>query len=114
MVISQGDVCWADLGRPSGSEPTVRRPVLAVQGDSFNRSRIGTIVCVPLASNPRRADAPGNVLLASDVTGLPKDSAANVSQSVTLDRKVLSEPVGTLPAAKLQLVLSGLDVVLGR
>jgi mRNA interferase MazF len=114
VVISQGDVWWADLGEPQGSEPGYRRPVIVVQGDSFNRSRISTVVCVPLTSNLRWADAPGNVRLGGSVTGLPKDSVANVSQVVTLDRSALTEPVASLPDAKLALVLAGIDVVLGR
>jgi len=114
MVISQGDVWWADLGAPVGSQPGFRRPVVVVQGDSFNRSRISTVVCVPLTSNLRLADAPGNVLLDCDATGLAKDSVANVSQPVTLDRLSLTERVGTLPSAKLDLVLYGIDIVLSR
>ena len=114
MVISQGEVWWADLPEPSGSEPGFRRPVVVVQGDSFNRSRIATVVCVPLTSNLRWAEAPGNVLLASKVTGLPKDSVANVSQLVTLDKSSLTDRVGKLSKAKLELVLFGIDVVLGR
>jgi mRNA interferase MazF len=113
-VISQGDVCWADFGRPMGSAPAHTRPVMVVQGDPFNRSKIATVVCVPLTSNLRRAGAPGNVLLAADLTGLPKDSVANVSQVATVDRKWLSPPVGRLTERKLGLVLSGIDVVLGR
>ena len=85
-----------------------------VQCDAFNRSRIATVVCIPLSSNLRWADAPGNVLLTADVTGLPRDSVANVSQPVTLDRDVLTDPVGRLPEAKLELVLSGIYIVLGR
>jgi mRNA interferase MazF len=114
MVISQGDVWWADLGEPVGSEPGFRRPVVVVQGDSFNRSRIATVVCIPLTSNLRLADAPGNVLLERDTTGLSKDSVANVSQPVTLDRASLTERVGKLADAKLDLVLYGIDVVLSR
>lgn len=114
MVISQGEVWWADLPEPSGSEPGFRRPVLVVQGDAFNRSRIATVVCVPLTSNLRWTEAPGNVLLSSKVTGLPKDSVANVSQLVTLDKSSLTEQVGKLSKAKLELVLFGIDVVLGR
>jgi len=114
VVISQGDVCWVDLGSPSGSQPGYRRPVVVVQSDAFNRSRIGTVVCVPLTSNLRWADAPGNVPLTADLTGLPKDSVANVSQPVTLARDTLTDPVGKVPDAKLQLVLSGIQVVLGR
>jgi len=114
MVIAQGEIWWADLSEPQGSEPGFRRPVVVVQSDSFNRSRIATVVCVPLTSNLHWADAPGNVLLTGAVTGLPKDSVANVSQPVTLDRAALTDPVGKLPDAKLELILYGLDVVLGR
>ena len=113
-MIVQGEVWWADLAEPSGSEPGFRRPVVVVQGDAFNRSRIATVVCVALTINLRWADAPGNVLLPARTTGLPKDSVANVSQLVTLDREALTEPVGALPAKKLELVLLGIDIVLGR
>lgn len=113
-MISQGEVWWADLADPAGSEPGFRRPVVIVQGDSFNRSRLATVVCVALTSNLRWAEAPGNVLLTSKATGLPKDSVANVSQIVTLDRGFLVERVGVLPGKKLELVLFGVDVVLGR
>ena len=113
-MIAQGEVWWAALREPSGSEPGFRRPVVVVQGDSFNRSRIATVVCVALTSNLRWAEAPGNVLLTSKATGLPKDSVANVSQIVALDRASLTERVGTLPDKKLELVLSGIDIVLGR
>jgi mRNA interferase MazF len=114
VVISQGEVWWADLPEPSGSEPGFRRPVVVVQGDPFNRSAIGTVVSVPLTSSLRWADAPGNVRLTARSTGLPRDSVANVSQIVTLDKTVLSERVGKLSSSKLELVLSGIDVVLGR
>ena len=114
MVISQGEVWWADIPRPTGSEPGFRRPVVVVQGDALNRSRIATVVCVPLTSNLKWADAPGNVLLAARSTSLPKDSVANVSQIVALDKAVLAERVGKLSPAKVDLLLSGIDVVLGR
>ena len=114
MTVAQGDVWWADLPEPSGSGPGFRRPVVVVQGDAFNRSRIATIVCVPLTSNLKWATAPGNVLLPASVTGLPKESIANVSQLVTLDKSDLTERVGKLARSKLELVLSGIDVVLGR
>lgn len=113
-MTAQGEVWWADLAEPSGSEPGFRRPVVVVQGDAFNRSHIATVVCVVLTSNLRWAEAPGNVLLSVRDTGLPKDSVANVSQLVTLDREALTERVGTLPAKKLELVLLGIDIVLGR
>lgn len=113
-MISQGEVWWADLPAPSGSAPGFRRPVLVIQGDAFNRSALRTTVCVALTSTLRWADAPGNVLLTARATGLPRDSVANVSQVVTLDRLCLIERAGKLPPPKLDLVLAGVDLVLGR
>ena len=114
MVISQGEIWWADLPAPAGSGPGFRRPVAVVQGDALNRSRIATAVCVPLTGNLRWADAPGNVFLTAGMTGLPKDSIANVSQIVTVDKDLLTERVGKISRAKLELLLAGIDVVLGR
>ena len=94
MVISQGDVCWAELPEPTGAG--FRRPAVIVQEDALNRSLLATVVCVPLTSNLRWADAPGNVLLTAAMTGLPGDSVANVSQVVALDRALLDERVGRI------------------
>jgi mRNA interferase MazF len=114
VTIAQGDVWWADLAEPRGSGPGFRRPVVVVQGDALNRSRIATVVCVPLTSNLKWTTAPGNVLLPASLTGLPKESVANVSQVVTLDKNDLTERTGRLARSKLELVLAGIDVVLGR
>lgn len=114
MVVSQGDVCWASLDVPTGSEAGFRRPVVVVQGDAFNASHLATVVVVPLTSNLRWAAAPGNVVLSAGRTGLPEDSVANVSQIVAVDRDVLSDRVGHLDTEELALVLAGIDVVLGR
>lgn len=114
MVVGQGEVWWAELPPPRGSGPGYRRPVVVVQGDALNRSHIATTVCVPLTSNLKLADAPGNVALPASITRLPKDSVANVSQIVAVDKALLTERVGTLPGAKIELVLSGIDIVLGR
>jgi len=114
VVISQGEIWWADLGEPAGSAPGYRRPVLVVQGDVLNRSRIGTVLCVPLTSNLKWAEAPGNVTLTARQTGLDKDSVANVSLTVAIDKDQLAERVGKVPQRKLDLVLAGIDVVLGR
>ncbi len=113
-MISQGEIWWADLANPAGSGPGFRRPVVVVQSDSFNRSRLATVLCVPLTSNLKWADAPGNVLLEIRLTGLPKESVANVSQVVALDKSLLTERAGKLSRAKTDLVLAGIDVVLGR
>ena len=114
MVVSQGEIWWADLPVPTGSAPGFRRPVVVIQGDAMNRSRIATVICVPLTSNLKWALAPGNVRLSTRLTGLPKDSVANVSQIITLDKGVLKARVGKLPNLKVQLILSGTDIVLGK
>jgi mRNA interferase MazF len=114
MVIAQGHVYWANLPDPTGSGPGFRRPVIVVQGDSLNRSRVRTVVCVPLTSNLAWADAPGNVNLPARTTGLPKDSVANTSQIVTLDRDLLTDEVGKLSKRQLESILSGIDIILGR
>lgn len=114
MVISQGEIWWADLGEPTGSGPGYRRPVAVVQCDSLNRSRVSTVVCVPLTSNLKWADAPGNVRLTARTTGLSQDSVANVSLIVAVDRRQLTECVGKLPRRQVDLVLAGIDIVLGR
>lgn len=113
-MISQGEIWWADLPPPAGSGPGFRRPVVVVQGDALNRSNIATVVCIPLTSNLAWADAPGNVLLPARMTTLPKDSVANISQIITLDKSALTERVSKLSSAKLELLFTGLDVVLGR
>lgn len=114
MVISQGEIWWADLPAPTGSGPGFRRPVVVVQCDALNRSRISTVVCVPLTSNLKWGLAPGNVRLSARLTGLPKDSVANVSQIVSMDKSLLTARVGKLSRAKLELLFSGIGVVLGK
>jgi mRNA interferase MazF len=113
LVIERGDVWWAELGEPRGSEPGFRRPLVVVQVDAFNKSRIQTVVCVVLSSNLRLADAPGNVVLARHDSGLPKDSVANVSQIVTVDRALLTERAGKLPTHVRNRIDRGLRLVLG-
>jgi mRNA interferase MazF len=87
---------------------------MVIQGDALNRSRIATVLCVPLTSNLRWTDAPRNALLGARITGLPRHSVANVSQLVTFGRDALNDCVGKLPRAKLQLIFAGIDVILGR
>jgi mRNA interferase MazF len=105
MVIAQGDIWWADIPAPRGSEPGYRRPVIVVQGDHLNVSNLATVVCVPLTSNLKWATAPGNIRLGKSQTGLPKDSVANASAIASLDKGILSERVGRLSNAKLKLIL---------
>lgn len=113
-MIAQGEVWWADLADPIGSSAGYRRPVLIVQGDALNESRIATALCVPLTSNLKWAEAPGNVLLRERETGLGRDSVANVSLLVAVDKGQLDERAGQVQRRTLELVLAGIDVVLGR
>ena len=103
---------WADLGDAVGSSPGYRRPVVVVQSDAFNASRIHTVVVVVITSNLRRIEAPGNVLLRSPVSGLPRDSVANVSQIVTLDRDSLTERAGALDGPVMNAIARGMRLVL--
>ena len=113
MVIERGQIWWAELGEPTGSEPGFRRPVLVVQSDTFNRSRLRTVLAVVLTTNLRLVEAPGNVLIPAKAGGLPKDSVANVSQIVTVDRDFLTESVGRIRGQHLKDVEHGLRLVLG-
>jgi mRNA interferase MazF len=112
VVIERGDVWWANLGEPRGAEPGFRRPLLVVQADAFNRSRIETAIVVVLTSNLRLLNAPGNVLVPKRTAGLPKDSVANVSQVLTVDRDILAEKAGKLSGDILSAVDAGLRLVL--
>ena len=103
---------WAELAEPRGSEPGFRRPLLVVQADAYNRSRIRTVIGVVLTSNLRLVEAPGNVLVPARVSGLPRDSIANVSQIVTLDRDYLVKLAGKLDPKTLRQVDQGLRLVL--
>lgn len=113
MVVERGQIWWADLGEPDGSEPGFHRPILIVQDDAFNRSRLRTVIAVVLTTNLRLLDAPGNVLLAAKITGLPKDSVVNVSQVITVDRDFLLHLAGRVRGQVLRDVEAGLRFVLG-
>lgn len=112
MVIERGQIWWADLGEPAGSEPGFRRPVLVVQNDAFNRSRLRTVLAIVLSSNLRLVDAPGNVLIPAKASALPKDSVANVSQIVTIDCDFLTELAGRVRGQQMRDVENGLRLVL--
>ena len=110
--MKRGEIWWAELSVPEGSGPGYRRPVLIVQADAFNRSRISTVVAAVISSNLRLADAPGNIFLSRRLSGLPKDSVINISQLVTLDREYLSDKAGKLSARHMAAVDDGLKLVL--
>jgi mRNA interferase MazF len=111
-VIERGGIYWVDLDEPRSSRQGKRRPVLVVQSDSYNASRLGTVVAVVITSNTSLAALPGNVFLPASVTGLPKDSAVNVTAIVTLDKTDLRDPVGVLPGYLNDDVSRGLRLVL--
>jgi mRNA interferase MazF len=112
VVVERGQIWWADLDEPSGSEPGYRRPILVIQSDAFNRSRIRTVIGVALTTNLRLVEAPGNVLVPARASGLPRDSVANVSQVLTVNRDSLSEAAGRLRGQVLKDVEAGLRLVL--
>jgi len=112
LVIARGEVWWADLQDPIGAAPGYRRPVVVVQSDAFNRSRIATVTVVVLTANLRLVEATGNVLLPARAAGLPRDSIVNVSQVLTVDRSVLTERVKQLPPALIDQVDEGLRLAL--
>ncbi len=108
----RGEIWWANLPDPVGSEPGYRRPVLVVQDDTFNQSCISTIVVVIITSNTQLAEAPGNVLLPCAVSSLSRDSVANISQIFTVDKTFLVERIGALPDYLQEEVDEGLRTVL--
>jgi mRNA interferase MazF len=110
--LQRGEIWWADLPAPRRSEPGYRRPVLVIQADSFNRSRIQTVIVAVITSNVDLAEAPGNVLLPADSSGLPRDSVVNVSQLLTLDRAFLTEQAGKMPLRLRKAVDEGLRMAL--
>ena len=111
--MERGEIWWASLPDPRGSAPGFRRPVVIVQADAFNRSRIGTVIVAAITSNVTLAAAPGNVVLNRRASGLPKASVVNVSQVLTVDRSSLTEPVRTLPKKDMTLIDNGLRLVMG-
>jgi len=113
VVIARGDVYWVDLGSPEGSRPALRRPVVVVQDDAYNQSRIATTLVAALTSNVALAGMPGNVLVPAGAAGLPRDSVVNVTALVTVNKVDLVERAGALPAALAYDVSRGLAQVLG-
>jgi mRNA interferase MazF len=111
--MQRGEIWWANLPEPTGSGPGLRRPVLIVQADAFNQSRIQTVIVAVMTKNLNLAEAPGNVLLSARVSHLPVDSVVNVSQLLTLDKLLLTDYVSTLTAKKIKQIEAGLRLVLG-
>ncbi len=112
MVIRRGEIWWATLPEPVGSEPGYRRPIIVIQSNRLNRSKIATVIAVVITSNTALANAPGNLFLPQKATGLPKDSVANVSQIISTDKRFLTERVSSLPSKLLEQVEAGLRLVM--
>lgn len=112
VTVRRGEIWWAKLPEPRGSEPGFRRPVLIVQSDAFNASPIQTLLVAVVTSNLKLAEAPGNVKLTAESSGLPRDSVVNVSQIFTLDRRFLREFAGKLNSRSRRLVDDGLRLVM--
>jgi mRNA interferase MazF len=108
----RGDICWADLGEPRGSKPAKRRPVLVIQADAYNASKLGTTLVAVITSNTALAAMPGNVFLPAVASGLPKDSVLNVTALITVDKADLDPPVSRLPASLMTEIDRGLRRVL--
>lgn len=112
MVVKRGEIWWASLAAPRGSEPGYRRPVVVVQSDAFNQSQIQTVIVAFITSNTRLARAPGNLTLTREQSGLLRESVINVSQVITIDKRYLTERVGMLPLKQLSELDDGLRLVL--
>jgi mRNA interferase MazF len=112
MVINQGDVFWVDLGEPAGSEPAYRHLYLVIQNNVFNRSRISTVVVCSLTSNLQRVESPGNVLLEKGEANLPKSSVVNITQLFTVDKRDLTEKIGSISRDRITQVLEGIELLI--
>ena len=113
VVVNRGEIWWVDLPDPVASEPGYRRPMIVIQVEEFNRSTIKTVIVLVLTTNLRLAEAPGNVLLKSHQTGLPKDSVANISQVLTIDKSFLVEKVGKVRKGDFVKIEAGLRLSMG-
>ena len=107
-----GEIWWADLGIPFGSEPEYKRPIVIIQNDAFNKSKIQTTVVACITTNLNLIEAPGNVYLETEESGLPKNGVVNISQLSTIDRKRLIEKVRLLPQSTMSEIDFGLKLVL--
>jgi len=111
--MKRGEIWWTSLGKPRGSAPGYRRPVLVLQSDDFNESRIRTVVAAAITSNVALGRAPGNVVVRPRESGLEKESVVNVSQIVTIDKSALEERAGALSARTIEEVEDGVRLLLG-
>jgi len=111
-MVTQGELYWVDLGSSRGAVIRKSRPVVIVQNDAFNASRIQTVIVCPLTTNLRRASAPGNVLLGEGEAGLTRQSVVNISQILTLDREEIQEKIGKLSAHRIEEIVKGIKLAI--
>lgn len=109
--MKRGEIWWADLESPRGSEPGYRRPVLIVQSDKFNESYINTVICAAISSNLKLKEAPGNLFLTMAESGLNKDSVVNFSQIITIDRVFLTEFIGSVRGSTIDKIKNRLSLI---
>jgi len=112
LVIKQGDICWVDLGKPSGSEPGYRHPHLVIQNNVFNKSRINTVIVCSLTSNLQRAQSPGNVLMQKGEANLTKQSVINITQIFTVDKVDLTEKIGAISSERMAQIMEGIELLI--
>ena len=112
MVIKRGEIWWAELPEPTGSEPGYKRPLIVIQSNEFNNSNIGTIIAVIITSNTRLASAPGNILLSTKISKLSKKSVVNVSQLITVDKSFFTEKINSLSQIIMEQIDDGIRLVL--
>jgi len=111
IPIRQGDIFWVDLGDPAASEPGYEHPCVVIQNDIFNQSRINTVVVCLITSVMKHAKAPGNVFLKKGEAKLPKDSVANISQIITVDKSYLKEKIGVLTKTRIREIVAGVKLL---
>lgn len=112
-MVKRGEIWWVDFGEPTGSAPGYRRPAAVISSDRFNRSRLATVIVATVTSNLRLGEAPGNLTLSPDASGLPRESVVNVSQVLTIDRSLLAERAGMLNSHHQRVLDDGLRLALG-
>jgi len=112
QLLERGNIYWADIVTPRGSEPGYRRPIVIISANGFNTSRIGTVLAVAITSNTKLSNAPGNIFLSSEDSGLPKDSIINISQILTLDKSYIGEQITNLPRVVINDLENSLRLVL--
>ena len=110
--MEKGDIWWASLDEPMGSEPGYHRPIVVISSNDFNQSKIKTVIVAIITSNLRLADAPGNIILSKKSTGLDRDSVLNISQLITLDKSFLTKRIGKLSNTQLNFLDDSIKLVL--